>query len=1084
MNLRFNLVFMFLLFVSIGVFAQKQQNVTLALKNVTLKNFIETVEKQVDYTFVYDNTIDVSQRMSVTSKNENVADLLMRVLPKLGISYEFVKKQIILKSKDKTKTKKYSGTVFDTKGEPVIGATVTIKGKTNGAITDVDGRYSIEASIGDVLQFSFIGCVPSNLILKDDVINNITLTEDTQSLDEVVVVGYGTQKKVNLTGSVASIGEKSLDSRPITQSSQALAGLVSGVTVSLSQGNPGADGATIRVRGQGTFSSAGSDPLVLIDGISASLDDVNPDNIKSISVLKDAASASIYGTRAANGVILIETKRGQKGKSSITYNGYVGWQKATELPEYVDSWVYAEMRNEADRNQDLSQTYHPEDIAKYRDGRDPDNYPNVNHLKDLVTSGSGFQSGHNISFSGGGDKFTYLLSLGYLHQEGIVAKNSYDKYNIQFNIDNQILDNLHLKADISAYASVQKEPRSFDGLNVMIGYAAREPSIFAGRKSDGTYGYQDNYCPEGWMDSPSFTNRKHNQFMGGVEFEWNPFKNFYISAKGGYKYFNNYDKDYVSELVYDQYKTYSPNSLTVENGWNSLITLQALARYSMAINKHHLNFLVGASQEEFRDNWGKAYRKSFPNDELYELNAGSENGQTATGSAAEWALRSYFGRINYSFNDRYLLEINARYDGTSRFPSQGRWGLFPSASLAWRLSEESFIKDKISWIDNLKLRISIGKLGNQNVGNYPYQNVISLTKNYPFGNKITSGASVTTLSNSDISWETTQIIDLGLDFSIFQGKLDAVIDVYSKKTSDILYNIKVSDVLGMKPSENNAASVKNNGFEIALTYRGKIGKFNYGISPNFSYTHNEVTSLANGLREDINSGLFVGESLGAIYGYVADGLFVDEEDIKNYPEQPYVAEPGFVRYKDISGPDGKPDGKVDATYDRKVIGTTLPKMTYGLTLFGDYKNIDFSILFSGMGGNKSLMHNYMAYAFFNGGSIQQWQVDNRWTKENPDRNAKYIKLTTLSANMGTLQTSTYWLRDASFFRLKNIQVGYTLPSTFIHKLGLEKLRIYFSGQNLLCFNKFYKGWDPEGAGNHLEYYPITSVYTVGLNVKF
>ena len=1072
------------------------QQVTLKAKNVTVKQAMDMLKQQSGYSFVFSSSdVDTNRKISISAKKQQLNNVVKQILYGQEVTYEISGQNIIVKKIQTTpsnSTAKQQQTtqpptkarITDSRGEGIIGATISVKGSKVACVSDIDGNFVINASSKDELIITMVGyktiTISLNKLRKN---NHIILEEDITQLDEVVAIGYGTQKKVNLTGSVSSISEKSLDSRPITQASQALAGLSSGVTISLSKGNPGNDGATIRVRGQGTFSSAGSDPLVLIDGISGSIDDVNPNNIKSISVLKDAASASIYGTRAANGVILIETKRGTTGKTQVSYSGYVGWQKATELPDFANSWTYAEMKNEADKNQGFTPTYSNEEIIKFRNNLDPDNYPNVNHLKNLVTSGSGFQTSHNLSFSGGGTNFTYMLSFGYLHQDGIVAQNSYDKYNLLLNIDNNITNRLHLKTNISAYTSVQKEPRSQDNLNTMIGYAVREGSIFAGRKTDGTYGYQDNYCPEGWMDSPSFTNNKTNHFAGDFELEYNPFKNFFISGKGGYKYNNYYNKDYVSELVYDALKKYTPKSLTINSGWNSLVTLQALARYEINISKHNIKILAGVSQEEYKETWSRGYRKGFSNNALYELNAGSTDGQSATGSASEWGLRSVFGRLNYSYSSRYLLELNARYDGTSRFPSNGRWGFFPSASIAWRVSEETLVKEKAPWINNLKLRMSIGTLGNQNVGNYPYQNVISLTKSYPFGNIMSFGGAITTAANSDISWESTRILDFGIDLSILKGKLDLTMDYYNKKTYNILYKIAVSEVLGMTPSENNAASVRNQGFEIALTYYGKIGKVNFSVSPNFSYNKNKVLSLANEAKENINSNLFVGESLGAIYGYEADGLFVDEEDIKSYPTQPYTAEPGFVRYKDISGPNGVPDGKVDATYDRKVIGSTIPSTTFGLTITANYNNFDFSVLFSGQGGNKAIMHNYMAYAFFNSGSIQQWQIDKRWTPENPNRDAEYIKLTTLNINSGTIQPSTFWLRNASFLRLKNLQIGYTLPHSFINRLGLEKVRIYFSGQNLFCINKFYKGWDPEITGNHLDFYPITSVYTFGLNIK-
>jgi len=1085
----------------LGTASLNAQTVSKTFRHETLKNVLKEVERQTKMSVIYKvGEVNENKDVSASFKKTPLREVLSDVLDE-DLGFEIQNKIIIIHKKSSSMKKVLNqkqgnqidkklikGKIVDDKGEPIFGANVVVRGNKVGTASDVNGEFEIEISGSGELVISYIGYKDIQVPITRKSYYTISLLEDRKLLNDVVVVGYGTQKKVNLTGSVASVTDKSLDSRPITRASDALAGLVSGVTVSQSEGRPGSDGATIRVRGQGTFSSAGSDPLVLIDGLSASFDDIDPNNIKSISVLKDAASAAIYGTRAANGVILIETKRGQKGKTQVSYNGYFGWQKASELPDFVSSSIYAQMKNESDVNQGKHPSYSDDEIKLYRNGSDPDNYPNVNHLKDLVTSGSGFQTGNNISFTGGGENFSYLLSLGYLHQLGIVARDSYNKYNFQFNLDNQITRTLHLKADIGGYTGVQKEPRSDDSnVDRMIGFAVREPAIIAGRKSDGTYGYQDNFCPEGWLDSSSFSNRKSNQFMGGIELEWNPIKNFYLSAKGGYKYYNYYDKDYVSELVYDANKTYTPNNLTVYNGWNTLVTLQSLARYSVDLNSHHIAILGGVSQEEYKSSWGSGYRKNFPNDELYELNAGSTTGQVATGSATEWALRSFFGRVNYSYKGRYLFEANARYDGTSRFPSDRRWGFFPSVSAGWRLSEESFIKDNLTWIDNLKIRASWGRLGNQNIGNYPYQNVLSLGQNYPFGNSMSSGASVTTLANSKITWEKTDVTDLGFDMTVLKGMFDVVFDVYNKKTSDILYKIETSSVLGMTPSEVNSASVRNKGLEMALNYHTKIGNVQIGVSPNFSYTKNEVVSLGNGLKQDINDGLFVGKSLGAIYGYVADGLFVDQADIDSYAPQPYSAEPGFIRLKDISGAAGTPDGTVDATNDRKVIGSTLPKYTYGLTFNAEYKNFDLSCLLSGMGGYKNIMSSYQAYAFYNSGNIQKWQVKNRWTTENPSRNAKYIKLTSLSGGSGVLQTSTYWLRNASFLRVKNIQLGYTIPQSCISKLGISQLRVYFSGQNLFCLKSFYKGWDPEmsySTGDQPSFYPITAVYTFGLNIKF
>lgn len=452
---------------------------------------------------------------------------------------------------------------------------------------------------------------------------------------------------------------------------------------------------------------------------------------------------------------------------------------------------------------------------------------------------------------------------------------------------------------------------------------------------------------------------------------------------------------------------------------------------------------------------------------------------TSAGTKTEWALRSFFGRLNYSFKDKYLFEANARYDASSRFPEDTRNGFFPSFSGAWRMSEEEFI-GKHNWIDNLKLRASWGELGNQNIGNYPYQQVITLGLPYVFGvnEMLQPGATVTNYPNQTITWETTRVVDIGLDFSVFKGLLGIEADLFNKKTKDILYSVSTSAVLGLTPSEQNAGEVINRGFEITLNHRNSIGDFNYSVSANYSYTKNEVAKLAN-VDQDIDKGLFIGHSLGSIYTYESDGLFVDQNDIDTYAGQPYTARPGDVRLKDISGPDGVPDDIVDPVYDRKIIGNNIPRDIFGFTLNGDYKGIDFSFGLEGVAGLLKSVSGEAATAFVLGSPPQKWMMENRWSPENPDRNAKYIRMTLENQN----PASSFWYWNASFLKVKNIQVGYTLPGMIVNKIGIKKLRFYISGSDLFVFHKFWDGWDPEMTA-HGKHYPTTSTYVLGINANF
>ena len=1083
-HIRFIWMAVFALGVAIGTSAQ----VTVREKNVPIRQILKTIEKNTEYKFFYnDNFTALDKVASLSVNNVSIDNALSALFSSSGISWEKKdKNQIVLvpeKTSDKTQlsdgqTRKISGIVTDVStGESLLGVSIFVEGTKIGVISDFNGKFTIDApGSSSTLVFSYIGYVSKKTTVGKQNIIKIALESDQKALDEVVVVGYGTQKKVNLTGSVSSISATALESRPITQTSQALAGLVSGVTVSQGSGRPGDDGSSIKIRGLGTFSGAGTEPLVLIDGLAGNINDVDPSAIKSISVLKDAASSAIYGTRAANGVILVETKRGEKGKMQISYNNYMGWQKVTALPQFVDSWEYATLKG----------GYTADQIAKYKDGSDPDNYPNVSHLKDLLSTGSGFQTSHNLNFMGGDDKNSYIFSLGYLSQNGVVAKDKYQQYNFGLNFDSKISEKLKLKVDLKGYSRNRDEPRSTGDMNAMIGFAVREPNTYAGKKSDGTWGYQDDYAPEAWMSSESFSNYKSKNFLGGMELAWELMKGLTVSGKAGYKYYNWTDQWYQSTFKFNDSKTYGPNKLEVSSGDNSLLTLQALVQYTKTIEKHNISVLGGYSQEAYREDRITASRDNFPNNALYELNAGSASNMQNSGWGTEWALRSYFGRINYDFGGKYLFEANARYDGTSRFPKNNRWGLFPSLSAGWRISEESFMKENVSWIDNLKLRASWGQLGNQNISNYPYQYVLGTGWNYTFGGSLASGIKLATLPNIDVRWETTTITDIGIDLSILKDKLSMTLDYFDKTTNDILYPKSVSSVLGLSTAEYNAGEVNNKGIEVVMNYHTSIGKMKIGISPNFSYIHNKVTKLGDNLTKDIDKGLFVGESINAIYGYEADGLFIDAADVSSYASQPYSAKPGTIRYKDISGPDGIPDGKVDATYDRKVIGSTFPKYSYGATITADYKGFDFSILLQGLAGYKKQMGSYMAFAFYNGGNVQRWQADGAWTTANPDRNAIYPQIKDGGVNMSEFPPSTFWNKSASFLRLKNLQLGYTIPKSLTHRLGINSLRIFYSGQNLFTVNHFYEGWDPEmyqSNNDQPSFYPITAVHTFGLNIK-
>ncbi|MEI6276828.1 MAG: TonB-dependent receptor [Prolixibacteraceae bacterium] len=981
--------------------------------------------------------------------------------------------------------RKVTGKVTDSSGATLPGVSVVVKGTTNGTITDSNGTYLLgNIAENATLQFSFVGMKSQDVKIGNQSNIIVVLVEESVGIEEVVAVGYGTQKKVNLTGSIGAVTSKELERSTVTQTSQLLTGLVSGVTVIQNSSQPGKDGVEITVHGLGTFSGAGNRPLVLVDGLASSLDNVNINDIANISILKDAASASIYGTRAANGVILVETKKGKNGEFKISYQGNFGVQKLAEIPKIVDSGVYAQMYNEALTNAGGSPQYSADEISKFKSGVDLDNYPNKRHYDDLVKSGNGLQTDHHISFSGGTSRSQYMFSLGYLNQNGSIAETTYKRYNILLNVDTKLKENLTLKVKMSGQNGVSNEPTAVDknpsvGVNGLLDYALKIPNTYAGKMSNGYYGNQTGFTIEGWMDSESFISNNNTDAIASVSLDWNITKSLKLTGISGYSFGSSTYKMFRPVLVVDQYITAGPSDLTEMKTNNGLLTNQAYLNYDFSVKNNSFHFLLGYSQESYKNNWIQAFRDNFPNNTLYEINAGAASNQQASGSAYEWALRSYFGRINYVYKGKYLLEANSRYDGSSRFPAGNRFGLFPSVSAGWRISKENFFH--VSWINDLKLRASWGKLGNQNIGNYPYQQVLTLGLNAPFGvaESLSSGAASTIVPNPEITWESTRVADVGFDLSMFKNKLVASVDLYDKLTSGILYNVTASRVLGMTPSVVNAGEVSNKGFDLNIGHNNTIGKFHYSLAANISYVDNKVTHLANVTR-DINNGLFVGNSLGSIYGYIADGLFADAADVSKSPTQPRTALPGDIKLRDISGPAGTPDGKVDADYDRTIIGNTFPKYNYGANLNASYKNFDLSIQLQGVAGLSRVITGFQNNAFLQGASPQEWMVNSRWTKENPNPNAAYPRFLVLGGGEQQFWNSTFIMLNSSYLKISNVQLGYTIPESIIKRINVSNLRLYFGIKNLLTFDHFREGWDPSMNSS----YPPIRYFNLGINLNF
>jgi len=1124
-NLLTRCLLIFILFALSGNLAfgsvySQNKKFTLELEDVTLQKVFETIEKQSEFIFFYQSDLmNFNKTVNVKAEDQRVEYILDQVLAGNGVSYEIIDRQIVLRKKGQSAEKQMettestedavlelkvpsepqqhevTGTVTDAQtGDPLPGVNIVVQGTTTGTTTDMDGEYSIEAPDDATLVFSFVGYQEVTVDIEGQQQINVEMEQAITELEEVVAVGYGTQKKANLTGSASSADMEQIGKQTASQASQLLQGTVSGITASTPDGKPGENQSSIKIRGLGTFSSAGTNPLVIVDGVPSSLNSVSPNNIESINVLKDAAASAIYGSRAANGVIIIQTKEGKAGEMKVTYESHIGKQKAAELPNKVDSWTYAEYRNKALNNIGKGDEYTQEDIEKFKSGEYPDEYPNKEHLRDFFNSGNGLKTNHNLAFSGGSDQTQYMVSTNYLKENGIVEEVNYDRYNMRINVNSEIKNNLTVNAKLFGNYSVRNEPTTaYEGTIRDFGQIMRWvnafPNTVPGKKSDGTYGVHMQFpSPQGMREAPGFTKEKNHRFGNNISLEWNVIEPLKLTGRASYTMNRFKGREFGGALDDSQVAqgtTMGVSRLSVSTSSNEDLNLNLLADYDKSFGNHDLHILGGISHEIYNNEWMGAYRDQFPSTQLHVLDAASVSNDSNYGSGNTWKLMSYFGRINYSFQDKYLLEANLRYDGSSRFAEDNRFGLFPSMSAGWILSEESFFQ--IPWIENLKIRGSYGALGNQQIGLYPYQKTLDLGHAYPLGEKesLHSGVQLTTLPFQNITWESTYITNGGLDINLFEGKINLIVDYYYKRTTDILYNLTVANILGMSVSEQNAGEVENKGWEFELTYKDQIGDFSYNIRPTFSINHNEVVSLA-GVEKDIAQGLFVGEPLSSIYGYETEGLFIDQEDIDNFAEQNYPAEPGLIRYKDISGPNGEPDGKITAEHDRKVIGNEFPKYSYGMGITANYKNFDLYLQLEGQGGFQKQLSNFQL-PFWNQGNAEEWHIENSWTEENPDRNAEYPKLTPTSHGdgipWGGIMNLEYWLRNASFLKINNVQIGYNIP---VENAIFDQFRVYISGENIYNFDNYYEGYDPEMSysSGYASYYPLVTYWSLGVNVQF
>ena len=1004
---------------------------------------------------------------------------------------------------------KVSGVVTDEAGEPLIGVSVLVKGTTLGNITDLNGRFSLDVPEGSILEISYIGYKTQSIKAQREPMN-IVLKEDAQKLDEVVVVGFGTQKKVNLTGSVSAVTGDDISKRPVANAAILLQGQIPGLRVNQGLGQPGGEGTSFRIRGQGTFSSAGSDPLILINGVPGSMTNLDPSVIESVSVLKDAASAAIYGARAANGVILVTTKQGAVGdKVHISYHGNVGLHTPTKLYDRVTNSVeYMELANLAWKNSGTGKQYTQDQINLYRNNVGDPQYPNFD-WQDYMFRTAVVQT-HNLSMAGSTEKTTYNVALNFVDQPGTMRGFKYRKYNATIDLTARITDFIKVGTYANLMYGEIEQPRQGQN-DAFLSTLSQAPTYMPWLPDDGT-GIRR------WTSS-AYSFESHNKNMPAIIGD-NAMKrdnNFDINAqlwleinlakgltwytKGAARLQSNKSKDWrgSTTYTYDYHTGERPSELdkgglglSVGDGRRFYTNLYSYLKYDLSLvdNAHNFSLMVGYNQESEKYETLNAYRKDFAFD-LPVLNAGGTADWSNSGGEEEWAIQSLFGRFNYDFKERYLFEANMRYDGTSRISDENRWGVFPSFSVAWRATEEEFIKNlNLNWLNNFKLRGSWGQLGNQNIGLYPYQAMISGVDDYPFtktSDGVIIGYQQTAYANRNIKWETTTITDIGFDLQVFDG-LSVTFDWYKKTTDDILRSSQVSSLLGLSAPTVNNGSVENKGIEVALNYAnmvkgGTFRGFRYNAGVYFDRSRNKLTEFG---AEEIGSYSIKREGLPYDEYYMLEciGVFADQAEINASPKQfNDNTQPGDLKYKDISGPDGKPDGVID-NYDRRTFSGRFPGFEYGINASATWKGFDLSLIGQGVADKKYYTTDWGVHPFMQGSSPNKDYIKHMWTEENP-YGAKHPKLYWQDMGGGkNTRPNSYYLKDASFFRLKNVTLGYTLPRVWTEKANISKVRIYFSGDNLLTLTP-YKGLDPERNGDGRDaIYPQNRIYSFGLNVEF
>ena len=970
-------------------------------------------------------------------------------------------------------THRVSGTVVSN-GESVIGASVMVKGTTQGAVTDVDGFYTIQTTPGAVLVFSAIGYEPQEVNVAGRTKIDITLEESSLLLDDAVVVGYGVQKKVNLTGAVASVSTKELEGKPINNVLEGLQGTTPGLVIQQGSSTPGGV-PSMNIRGYNTMND--NNPLVIIDGIEGSLANLNPGDIEQISVLKDASSTAIYGSRASNGVILVTTKKGSEGEVHVDYDMSMGWQQATALPTVVDSWIYAELYNEAAVNSGRTVKFGPEEIAAFRNGG-----TNVKWINELYKN-SAMQHNHNLSVTGGTKNLSYMASLGYVDQNSLFKgpDYGYKRYNGRINLSHKVGERLTVNATAQYTRNVIKDHAYWT--EWIIEQCNRMPAIYEIKNADGTYNYPSGSNSNSLerLETGGYRQSRNEDVSGTINADFKIIDGLHLNATIGGRSINNgtHENRMASAAAASGDKE---NHISESSYRATKLTTTVTLNYEKTFGqKHNFAALVGYAYE---GESAKDYNtQRLTDNSKYDIFVGGLSGDKVSngGGASDWSLYSAFGRLTYNYDEKYLAEFNIRNDYSSYFAKGNRSGLFPSLSLGWRISQESWWENIRPVIPSLKLRGSWGLVGNNRIGAYRYMQTVSVTQGYNFGGELVPTAYFSSVDPS-IKWETTRMANIGLDIAFLKNDLNVSFDYFNNRTRDILVSLPVPGLFGNGAPTSNAATVASQGWEFSVNYHFRTGAVNHNIAGNISDSWNKVVDTKGETLYygyDVVSVIKEGYPLYSYYALRNNGLFQSDDEAASSPHlEGIVPRAGDIRYVDKNG------DKVINDDDRFVVGNDFPRYTFGLSYNLQWKGFFFSAFLQGVGMRSRWMRGEAVEAFHNNneGPVLDFHVD-RWTPVNTD--ASYPRLTMGSESANNATKSDFWIQNAAYLRLKNVQLGYNFQGDWMKKIRLSSLRVYGSIENALTLSSMRGGWDPEyNADGSGRAYPVARVYSFGLNVKF